>query len=366
MFESESGEHMAIPITNDYGTVGVIERNPRLSSLAVGTLDALPFGVAVLDHAGRITAANATWRRMVHLHSGGPKGGVGEDYLDVSRRATGLHDADAEAVSAGIHGVRERRLPEFNLEFPSRAPGRNEWYLLRAAPLETTPFGVVVAHINISERKRTEERHVRALAREQAAREAADAARQRAEQIHAVTDAAVNHLALAELVPDLSDRVLQRMGVDLVSVLVLEKDQQTLKVAGACDVHDLVPLQEGVAGRIAISRQPVTVDDLSPADRNLLPKWGPIRSLAGVPLVAANRLVGVLLVGTALRRHFGGDDVSLLMNIANRIAPALDRACEFEDARISRHEAEERAKMRSTQSSRPCRMASWCVIPSGG
>ena len=215
MFESESGEHMAIPITNDYGTVGVIERNPRLSSLAVGTLDALPFGVAVLDHAGRITAANATWRRMVHLHSGGPKGGVGEDYLDVSRRATGLHDADAEAVSAGIHGVRERRLPEFNLEFPSRAPGRNEWYLLRAAPLETTPFGVVVAHINISERKRTEERHVRALAREQAAREAADAARQRAEQIHAVTDAAVNHLALAELVPDLSDRVLQRMGVDL-------------------------------------------------------------------------------------------------------------------------------------------------------
>ena len=33
------------------------------------------------------------------------------------------------------------------------------------------------------------------------------------------------------------------------------------------------------------------------------------------------------------------------MNIANRIAPALDRACEFEDARISRHEAEERAKM---------------------
>ena len=55
------------------------------------------------------------------------------------------------------------------------------------------------------------------------------------------------------------------------------------------------------------------------------------------------------------------------MNIANRIAPALDRACEFEDARISRHEAEERALKRSNpQSSRPCRMASWCVIPSGG
>jgi signal transduction histidine kinase len=194
--------------------------------------------------------------------------------------------------------------------------------------------------------------HAQLYEAERAARRQAEAASRQLQALQTVSDAALAHAGLAELLDALLLRIRETMDVDNVAILLPVPDGSELTLytvlgpeeAVAGRVH--VPMGRGVAGRIAARREMYIVDDLQKVEvaNPFLPRA--FRTLLGVPLVVGERLVGVLHVATlrtrSPARKFTPEDGELLSTIGERIALAIDRARTYESERKTRAEAESR------------------------
>lgn len=191
-------------------------------------------------------------------------------------------------------------------------------------------------------------------------RRPAEKAIQELRALQAVTDTALSHLALDDLLHELQERVLAVMGVDSVAILLLEDDEQELTVRAARGLEEAVasqvkvPVGQGFAGRIVETRQPLIVDDLSTFPVAHLILRERLRSVAGVPLLVGRRLLGVVHVGSETPRHFTEAEVKLLEQVADRVALAIDRARLFEAEQAARRAAErEQIQWRAAMDSAP-------------
>jgi signal transduction histidine kinase len=163
--------------------------------------------------------------------------------------------------------------------------------------------------------------------------EAERLARRRIEDVQAVTDAALAHLEINELLDVLLPRIRQILGADTCAVLLLDRDEGELVARAAVGIEEEVeqgvriPIGRGFAGRVAAGRRPVIVDDLDRAEivNPILRRKG-IKSMLGVPLLAAGDVIGVLHVGTLTPRRFTLEDSELLTLVAERVAIAVERA----------------------------------------
>jgi PAS domain S-box-containing protein len=121
-------------------------------------LDSIPSNVVVLDERGTIIAVNSRWRRSAQENGGEPSGYLGWNYLTCSAEPVLRQDsAQTTAAADGIRGVLAGTLPVFALEYPSPAPDRMRWLLMRVLPLRGPRRGVVVSHYEITERKLAED-----------------------------------------------------------------------------------------------------------------------------------------------------------------------------------------------------------------
>lgn len=172
--------------------------------------------------------------------------------------------------------------------------------------------------------------------------------------LQALTDAALSHLSLDALLPELLERVRAVMQVDNIAILILDEDAQELELSAARGVeeevvgHVRVPVGAGFAGRIAANRKPLAIQDLStyPVNSQFLSEK--LHSVLGVPLLASERLLGVVHIGSATPRHFTATEVALLEQVADRIARAVERAQSFAALEASRQLAERRAAFLTT------------------
>ena len=152
-------------------------------------------------------------------------------------------------------------------------------------------------------------------------------------KLQAVTDAALAHLALNDLLDELLDRVRRILDADTCAILLLDESTNELVARAARGIEEEVeqgvriPLARGFAGRIAAERRPIVVDDIDSFDiyNPLLRKRG-IRSLLGAPLLTGDKVLGVIHVGTLVPRRFTPDDVDLLEHAAERAAMGLEKA----------------------------------------
>lgn len=145
-----------------------------------------------------------------------------------------------------------------------------------------------------------------------------------------ISDATLARLAGDELIAELLSRIEDLLGVDIVSLLVVDVSGRNL-VAHAARGFDeevrqgfRIPIGAGFSGRIAQLGQPQVLDDVSPAtvlNPHLLRRGA--RSLLGVPLIAAGRTVGVLTVGSVTAREFSDLETNLLQLAGDRIANEL-------------------------------------------
>ena len=185
---------------------------------------------------------------------------------------------------------------------------------------------------DVTERKRAEEERARLLASERAARGAAESALTRLRQIHAVTDTALALLCLDELLDETLSRLRAAMGADVANVLLLSETGPWLVVRASQGLGrvralgDAVPVGRGIAGRAATLRQALAVSDVAADDGLRTSLRGRIRSMMAAPLLVEGQVVGVLDVGTREPRPFGEDDLRFLQMVADRVAPAIDRA----------------------------------------
>ena len=120
------------------------------------TFDALSKRIAILDSAGRLLAINAAWRDTAGgaglIGAGCP---IGEDYPRFCESSEMNCPDSARDIAQGIREVATGGRRGFQMEYcyPDILDGR--WYVVRIAPVATGD-GVVVAHEDVSERKRSE------------------------------------------------------------------------------------------------------------------------------------------------------------------------------------------------------------------
>jgi signal transduction histidine kinase len=169
----------------------------------------------------------------------------------------------------------------------------------------------------------------------------------RLRRLQALTDAALAHLDLEQLLSSLLLRTREMLDVDTCAVLLLDEDTNELVARAAVGLEEEVergiriPLGQGFAGRVAAERRPVVLDDVDHADvLNPILREKGIKSLLGVPLLTGGRSIGVLHVGSLRQRVFTTDDAELLQLAADRAALAIEHARAFEAERSARERLE--------------------------
>jgi len=203
---------------------------------------------------------------------------------------------------------------------------------------------------DLTERKQSEEERARLLDLERQARSDAELALDRLRSIQMVTEAALAHLSMGRLLPELLNRIGEILLTDVVAVFMADPDQQRLVLESVtgfpadapAGARAAIPMGQGIIGRIATERHGIVFDDVPPeALAEPFLNAAGIHSLIGAPLGVEGRVLGVLLVGTRRHRRFIATDLDFLQIVADRVALAVDRARIYEAEQVARREAAE-------------------------
>ncbi len=125
------------------------------------------------------------------------------------------------------------------------------------------------------------------------------------------------------------------MGVDVCSVYLLDPEGASLVLTATNGLSQAgvgrvrLRVGEGVTGTAAAERAPIVVDDVRTEGRfRWLPGVDQARfvSMCSVPIISADRLIGVLNVQTDQPHAFAADEVGFMAAIAAQVAGALERS----------------------------------------
>jgi len=137
------------------------------------------------------------------------------------------------------------------------------------------------------------------------------------------------------------------LNADAVAILVANEAGDELVARASNGLSEEVTIGlgiqsgEGMSGRVMASRKPLLVDDLSRIDVvSPVLRHSGLRSVAAVPILFEQHVLGVLYVGSIALAHFDDLDVELLELMAERLAIALERVHAFELERSARVRAE--------------------------
>jgi signal transduction histidine kinase/putative methionine-R-sulfoxide reductase with GAF domain len=190
-------------------------------------------------------------------------------------------------------------------------------------------------------RKRAEEERQLLLQRERIARAEAEAAASTLRKLGRVSEAAIEQSSLSDLLGSLLARIVEVLEADMAAILLVEDDgllhlRAAVGLGAEIDRAVAIPIGAGMAGRVAELRTPLLAPDLSQIElfSPVLLERG-INSLVAIPLIADDRVIGVVHAGSVAFAQFVEDDARLLELIADRIAMAINQAALFEAERLA-------------------------------
>ena len=137
-----------------------------------------------------------------------------------------------------------------------------------------------------------------------------------------------------ELMITIVERTTVAMDVEVCSFYLAERERSrlTLAATNGLDRSQVGKVSlgwgDGITGRVAASRQPIAVDDVTKDDRFSWVRGFDVEALAGmlsVPLVWHDQVVGVLNVQTRDVRHFGPGEIDFLTTIAALLAGIVEK-----------------------------------------
>ncbi|HVG32080.1 MAG TPA: ATP-binding protein [Pyrinomonadaceae bacterium] len=262
-----------------------------------------------------------------------------------------LHPDDAErCLRRWARSVKTGEDYEIEYRFRRASDGNYRWHLGRAVPVRNSSGQIlkwIGTSTDIHDHKLVAEEREELLAREQVARHQAELMSARLESVQIITQAALAHLSINDLLDEVLTRIREILSVDTVAILLVEEAEGELYAWAAKGLEEEVeqgvrlPIGRGFAGGIIAKRAPTIIFDLEHADvLNPLLREKGLKSMLGVPLMIEGRAIGVIHVGTLHSRRFTGDDTSLLQLIADRLALAIDHARLYEVEQAARAEAE--------------------------
>ncbi len=136
-----------------------------------------------------------------------------------------------------------------------------------------------------------------------------------------------------ELVVEILDAAATALGLERVAVLLIDNDHRELVIHSARGYGDVIgkriPLGTGITGSVAISGDPVRLDDVA-TDRRYIPGVVGGRSEMAVPLRVFGELVGVLDTESPEPGAFSERDLELFSVFADQTAVAIHNARLFD------------------------------------
>lgn len=290
-------------------------------------LNALPAHIAMLDAQGCIVSVNEAWRQFAGTNLlQGPSIGPGLNYLDVCDRAQGNDAAQAQEVGAGIRSVMAGTVNRFSLEYPCHSPTEQRWFLLTVTPLAgESPHGVVVMHTDLTDRKAAE-RTINHLNR-----------------VYAVLSG-INTLIVRvhnrdDLFRDACRIAVEEGGFRMAMIEVAEPGTAKLvPVASAGKDASLVRAIKAILAAPdtapttmsarALNEKKILVANDSQHDPQVVfsPNYAAagVRAIAVLPLLVADKAVGVLALYAGEKDFFQDEEMKLLTELAGDIGFAMD------------------------------------------
>lgn len=162
----------------------------------------------------------------------------------------------------------------------------------------------------------------------------------RLRRLQNVTDAALAHLTLDELLDDLLAKICEAANCDMAVVLMADVEGGELYPVASFGTAVQLPaglrlkVGESLSGMVAaerktrILRNATTQESVSPELRAL-----GVESIIGVPLISRDNFTGVLLVGALADITFTRDEIGFVELVAQRLANALANVTLYEKAR---------------------------------
>lgn len=175
-------------------------------------------------------------------------------------------------------------------------------------------------------------------------RAVADAERsQTLKQLHRlqdVTQTALAHLPLKQLFENVLSKICEAVAFEMAAVLLLDEKTNELYVGAAFGANldslhlSRVRLGESLAGRVATERRFIMVRDATRdlSIRSELRVLG-FRTIIGIPLLARNRLIGVLELGSFSDRECTIDQIDFIQLLGQQVAMAIENSSLYENAR---------------------------------
>ncbi len=153
-----------------------------------------------------------------------------------------------------------------------------------------------------------------------------------------LADALNTTLDLQTLLNRTSELVSAIIPYRIFAILLLNDRTQDLRmrfqIGHTPEVQRMkFPMGKGIVGQVAQMRQPILLNDVT-VDENYIPANPDVRSELAVPLIAKNRLIGVMDLESEKTGYFRPEHMHLLILTASRIAQAIENARLY--ARVSR------------------------------
>lgn len=122
-------------------------------------LNALPAQIALLDSDGCIQEVNESWRKFVWQNDQlTEKNIVFESYISFCERLIGKESKETASAVEGIRSVLSGQSDNYAHEFSCSINGDTQWFRLVVSPLSIDENrGVVVMHLNVTDRVKAEE-----------------------------------------------------------------------------------------------------------------------------------------------------------------------------------------------------------------
>jgi sigma-B regulation protein RsbU (phosphoserine phosphatase) len=146
-----------------------------------------------------------------------------------------------------------------------------------------------------------------------------------------VADAVNTTLDLNTLLQRVAEMLKRFIDYEIFAILLLNEKTQELKVRFQVghppEVAERIRIKvgEGVTGRAVQTRQPVLVNDVAD-ESNVITTTPGVRSELAVPLIAKNKVIGVIDVEAGQPGAFTEEHKRLLALFASRIAVAIENA----------------------------------------
>jgi PAS domain S-box-containing protein len=307
--------------------------------------------IFMLDQEGKITSWNKACENL-----------IGYTEAEIIGQNVSVLYTEEEAASTDQKSQLKEAAIKGRVEYEGwrvKKDGSRFWAEIILTPVRDesgTLKGFVKLTRDITEQKRQQQELANLLQREKFARQEAERAGEVIRRLLSVTSGVFSHLSISDLLNQLLLRILDLLDAETAVILLIDETGQYLVPRAAIGLEEEVirgekiPINAGLAGRIASQSGPLLIDDLSKVEiiSPVLKNKG-IKSLVGAPMIVEGRTIGVIHLGVLYKKKFNLEEARLLQRVADRAAVAIEHARLYESERNARLVLEERVEQRTEE-----------------